>query len=75
MQKKHGRKLALHRETIKHLDRDELSQAAGGYYQGWSQLCSWFPTNCACTTRNPACGSGYTYAGTCIDATCGCAIY
>lgn len=46
MKKKINRKLALHRETLVNLEKDELSRAAGGY----TARCVYSDGQATCTT-------------------------
>jgi hypothetical protein len=48
MSKKRGKKLALKRETLRKLDNNELSQAAGGYVAK-TTLCGGATGGCAYT--------------------------
>ena len=46
------KKLRVHKETLRRLDRSALEQAAGGDVDSWVQTCytCWCPTDNTCQT-------------------------
>lgn len=56
-------KLALHRETVRHLTRHELSELAGGATQGLSCLNSCKPDGCTFTLPAGGCSAARLCVG------------
>lgn len=55
MSRKEGvRRLALHRETIRELERDELRAVAGGVEQASLVTCPTWTPSCNCTGFYPS---------------------